>query len=408
MDKQIILAGWLIDGTGAAAIKNQLLTIRNGSILSIGPAVSEIPYGNNLWLDLSEHTVFPTLFDCHTHMALSGVLDPACRRTQGSNGYQAVSAIISGHVQNYLNHGVLCSRDGGDRHSHVLRYKMECADLNRIPFQLQTSGNAWHRDGRYGKFIGRAVPGGRDPVSVIEKCIGQNADHVKVIQSGLNSLSMFGKQTEPQFEKDAISRIFSFCRSRGIGLMIHANGEKPVGIAIDGGCDSIEHGFFMGEENLKKMADARVTWVPTTVTMKAYAEHAPVDSPESQVARKTLDHQLEQLLSARRYGVRVALGTDAGSPGVYHGKAVVEELGLLVSAGYSIEAAIECATRNAAVLMNGGMTGRLGVGDPASFVAVKGSPSGIPERLSVIDVIMASGRLIVTSNAAETTGPIHE
>ena len=160
--------------------------------------------------------------------------------------------------------------------------------------------------------------------------------------------------------------------------MIHANGEKPVGIAIDGGCDSIEHGFFMGDENLQKMADARITWVPTAVTMKAYAEqHASRKRRGAGCARKTLDHQLKQLSSARRYGVPVALGTDAGSPGVYHGKAIVEELRLLVSAGYSVEEAVGCATMNAAALMKSPVPGCLRVGDPASFVAVKGNPSQV-------------------------------
>ena len=61
--------------------------------------------------------------------------------------------------------------------------------------------------------------------------------------------------------------------SRGLSVMVHANGEAPVRIAAMAGCRSVEHGFFMGSENLSRMADRGVTWVPTAVTMQAYAEH---------------------------------------------------------------------------------------------------------------------------------------
>ena len=401
MDKQTIPVGWLIDGTGAAAAKNMRLTIEAGRIISIEPADSETPNSGNPRLDLSDHTLLPTLCDCHVHLAISGSLDPARRSERGSLEYKAMEPIISGHIRDCLRHGVLSVRDGGDCQGHVLQYKTDCEELNRIPFRLRTPGIAWYREGRYGKFIGRAVSAGKDPAPDMEAWTRQSIDHIKVIQSGINSLSTFGRQTEPQFEKEALSRIFRLCKSSGIGLMIHANGEIPVGIAVDAGCDSIEHGFFMGNENLQKMADSRITWVPTVVAMKAYAEHAPLDSVESQVARKTMDHQLAQLSSARQYGVPVALGTDAGSPGVHHGRAVAEELRLLVSAGYSIEEAISCATMNAATLMKREVPGRLSVGAPASFVAVKGSPSEVPDRLSSIDLIMVSGRLITLSQETE-------
>ncbi|AQV01094.1 hypothetical protein [Desulfococcus multivorans] len=61
--------------------------------------------------------------------------------------------------------------------------------------------------------------------------------------------------------------------------MVHCNGETPVAIAVEAGCDSVEHGFFMGEENLRRMADMGTVWVPTAVTMKAYARMLPQDAP---------------------------------------------------------------------------------------------------------------------------------
>ena len=113
-------------------------------------------------------------------------------------------------------------------------------------------------------------------------------------------------------------------------IMVHANGRLPVEFAVEAGCDSIEHGFFMGGENLKKMADRQIFWVPTAVTMQALA----ANTPQSGAALKILENQLEQMRRARELGVPIVAGTDAGSFGVRHGMALAEELALMLEAGF--------------------------------------------------------------------------
>jgi len=113
----------------------------------------------------------------------------------------------------------------------------------------------------------------------------------------------------------------------------------------------------MGRENLKRLAEKQITWVPTAFTMEAYARTLPKRSRESQVARKNLDHQLEQIRQAKDFGVRMVVGTDAGSLGVHHGEAVCEEIGLFLVAGLGLVEAVQSATSLGAAL--------LGLGDRA-------------------------------------------
>lgn len=47
--------------------------------------------------------------------------------------------------------------------------------------------------------------------------------------------------------------------------MVHANGQEAVRVALEAGRDSIEHGHFMGNDNLSKMAEKGIIWVPTDV-----------------------------------------------------------------------------------------------------------------------------------------------
>jgi imidazolonepropionase-like amidohydrolase len=388
-NRRKVLAGYLIDGTGGAARKNILMVIEKGRIVEMRPFFRNMEAVEDLWLDLSGCTVLPPLMDCHVHLCIAGSLQRDNLYLQSE--YESCLHLMKKHTLDYLRHGVLCVRDGGDTAGNTLRYKTSDLKTTNFRFCLKAAGPAWHIEGRYGGFIGRAVQEGDDPFTVIEGGVGSGIDHIKLIQSGLNSLTDYGRQTAPQFNSETIGRIYDFSRKIGAGLMVHANGDAPVATAIEGGCDSIEHGYFMGDLNLRKMADAQIAWVPTAVPMKAYLKHTKKGSVESDVARRTLDHQLGQLAKARKYGVAVALGTDSGSPGVLHGKAVTQELKLLTAAGYTVEEAVVCATLNAARLLKTDLPGYLAVGTPATFIALRGGPSDVLAGGPVETVVVEGG-----------------
>jgi imidazolonepropionase-like amidohydrolase len=154
----------------------------------------------------------------------------------------------------------------------------------------------------------------------------------------------------------------------------------------------------MGVENLKIMAEKGIVWVPTACTMKAYAEHMKHGSIEHEVSRMNLDHQLEQISKARELGVTVALGTDAGSIGVHHGSAVIEELKLLITAGYSLPEAVRCASCNGARLFGIEGSGVISEGMAATFLVVKGDPSKLPDSLGSLDLIYCKGNIVNYKN----------
>ncbi|HKI48598.1 MAG TPA: amidohydrolase family protein, partial [Desulfobacteria bacterium] len=163
---------------------------------------------------------------------------------------------------------------------------------------------------------------------------------------------------------------------------------------LEAGCSSIEHGFFMGKENLALMADSRVFWVPTACTMKAYGKYAGESGGEGRMALRNLEHQLEQIATAKAFGVPIALGTDSGSMGVCHGSALVDELGLFLDAGFSIEEAIQCASLNTATLMGLDGRGIVKKGMRADFVVAKGHPSELPEGLKSVSKIHVGDRFL--------------
>jgi len=389
-----ILAGWLIDGTGGPIRRDVVVQVVDGMIVNVKKTLSiqdALSAPHTMVVDLSHCTLLPGLVDSHVHLTMSGTSDPQIRQRQLSFTFDQAESVISMHLEQHLFRGIVAVRDGGDAAAHTLRYKNERLPSEKLPIHVKCAGKAWRARGRYGRLIGRPPEDG----STLAQCImsrERRGDHVKVVNSGLNSLTQFGKETLPQFSPEELEAAVQACRKHGLKVMVHANGALPVRVAVDAGCHSIEHGFFMGTENLERMAELQVFWAPTTFSMRAYAGELPAGSLEVDVSMKNLEHQLKQLTHARRLGIPVVVGTDCGSLGIHHGSAFAEELKLFMEAGFSVPEAIQCATFEGARLL--GMENELGQlkrGMPATFVALRGDPSSLPDSLSNPESVYVRG-----------------
>ena len=386
----LLKTGWLINGSGGPVKKDMLLHIENGFIKSINK-VNRFDLNNRNLLDFSDCSMIPCLVDCHVHLFMSGTNNQKIRKNQINADFNDIKNIILKHINQALSCGVTGLRDGGDSQAHALRYKTECFDYNKFPIDLRITGKAWRNHGRYGKLIGR-TPGENETLANAIENDHTQIDHVKIVNSGLNSLIQFGKETLPQFNLQEMKNAVKAANHLGRKVMVHANGRLPVNIAIESGCQSIEHGFFMGKENLQKMSDKNIMWVPTAFTMKAYSQYLNNRSIEAEIAEKNLEHQLKQIFQAREIGVPIALGTDAGSLGVHHGSSVFEELKLFMEAGFSIQEAVKCASLNGARLLGiDNKTGVLEKGSKACFIIIKGNPLNLFNNINPIKAVFING-----------------
>lgn len=381
-----IRVGWLIDGGGGPIKKDQKLTAENGRIRSIEPFDPSVCDVKDV-TDLSHATVLPTLVDAHVHLAFSGTLDSEQRRLQLQQSYSEVENAVHQHVETCVENGVVAVRDAGDRHGWVNKSR----PIDKWPFHICATSWAWHAPGRYGRMIGQAPAKHESLLKAVQRG-SENIDHIKILQSGINSLKHFGYETPPQFTLSEIISVRQYAHQKKIAVMVHANGVKPVHIALEAQCDSIEHGYFMGNDNLHRMADQQVFWVPTMIPMAALTLPEVIrSSMQNSIALRTLEHQMAQVLKAYEIGVPIVLGTDAGSLGVNHGIAVRQELALLIKAGLSVNRAVQCATQNAALLMGLKNRGVIRPGARADFIVIPGRPEKIESGLEKIESIFREG-----------------
>lgn len=390
-ETRFLRVGAIIDGSGGPVRRNQRLCLAGGRIAEIEEDRPDDRPDPAETVDLRRCTILPPLVDAHVHFFMSATGDRKVRKWQLTADYQQLLAAMTGHASELLRHGVLAARDGGDRGAYALQFRDD--SLRPEPLLVKAVGRGWHREGRYGRLIGRSPRAGE---SLAEALAGETeaVDQVKIVNSGYNSLKVFGHETAPQFDVLELAAAVAVAGGRGRRVMVHANGREPVRIALLAGCHSIEHGFFMGRDNLALMADRGTFWVPTACTMQAFLDNLDdlgVDA-DPRVIANNLEHQLEQLALARELGVRVAIGTDAGSLGVYHGQSLAAEMQLFMKAGYSLAETVACATTKGAALLEVGDFGILRKGAAATFLVVPGEPADLPHSLSLLQEIFLFGQ----------------
>lgn len=391
MEGKHFYAEWLIDGSGSPIQKKILLTVEDGIITEMVEVEGDAANLQKDFVDFSYCTILPPLIDCHAHLALSGCVDSESRKEQLLFDYESAEKLIQQNLHYHLSHGVFAVRDAGDKNGYVSTFCSLHGNVRELRTTIKSSGCAWYRQGHYGSSLGKVVDREIDQKLTQHENSG---DFIKIINSGVNSLQEFAKETKSQFSAEELSQIVELGNAQGKPVMVHANGKGPVKNAIDAGCSSIEHGFFMGDENLKMMAKEGIVWVPTVYAMQACGENIEGSDHlnDKKVAGQTVENQLQQLAKARQLGVSVAVGTDSGSIGVRHGESLVLEMKMLLHAGYSLVEAVCCATRNGARLLGMDDIGHLKVGKPATFIVARATPAMLIRKLAYLEAMYNEGR----------------
>ena len=155
---------------------------------------------------------------------------------------------------------------------------------------------------------------------------------------------------EPQFELDDVKLIVATAKAENRSVFAHCSGIMGLRIAAAAGLGSIEHGFFMSEEVLKIMRDNDVAWTPTFCPVHAQWANPEAMKWSAQTVshlKRILDSHAEHLKRAHDMGVTLLLGTDAGSMGVEHGKAMLTEMRCYLDAGLPHHAILRAATSTA-------------------------------------------------------------
>ena len=180
----------------------------------------------------------------------------------------------------------------------------------------------------------------------------------------------------------------------------HTYGGIGMQRALDGGCDSIEHGLLLDDAAIAQMKK-QGTWYCPTLTVY-YTDWSPEDTPEGKRDRaRVSDHEVS-FKRAMQAGLKIVFGTDVGDfPWT---EPIAEEFNHMSKLGMPPMEAIRSATIRPAEML--GMQGEIGVIAPGAYadiIAVRGNPLTDIMELGRVNFVMKDGQVFVkdsTSNAA--------
>ncbi|MDP6037615.1 MAG: amidohydrolase family protein, partial [Candidatus Latescibacteria bacterium] len=247
-------------------------------------------------------------------------------------------------LKKILKTGVIAMRDGGDKDGVGLTLKSE---QNGNASSITSPGPAIYHKGRYGSFIGSPLENHDTPEACVTARIAEGADHIKVVPTGIINFQKGQVTKEPQMSAEETSAFVAAAKKQNKHVMAHASGTEGIENAIRGGVDTIEHGFFVTNEQLAYMRDNNVAWVPTFVPVQVQVDEADKMGWSKKIIgnlQKILDDHALRLQEADEMGVTIIAGSDAGSCGVAHGLGLLYELELMEQAGLSPQKNLHAVT----------------------------------------------------------------
>jgi len=405
-----IRAGSVIDGKSDRPRRDQVIVIHGNRIESVtDAATAKIPAGATV-IDLSKTTVLPGLIDSHTHIFLQGE-DPA-QGGYDANILNAPLALRAARAtvaaRRALEQGFTTLRDVETEGAGYGDIGIKQAiDQGYIPGpRLFVSTRAISTTGGYpleGYAPELDMPKGAQIVDgpvearkAAREQLDHGADWIKVYMTHRSWVGKNGELvSQPTLTVEELRAIVDETHGWGKKVACHAYGGIGLHRALDGGCDSIEHGLDLDDAAISQMLKQGTWYVPTISAY--YGDWAPADTPAGQRDRLRVSLHEPSFKKAMKSGVKIVFGTDMG--GIPWTESIAQEFSRMTDLGMQPMDAIQSATSRAAVMLD--MDGKIGVLAPGGFadvIAVSGDPLRDIKALENVQFVMKDGKVFKNEN----------
>ncbi|HEV2114203.1 MAG TPA: amidohydrolase family protein [Terriglobales bacterium] len=401
----VIRAGTLIDGISSEPRANQYIVVRNNRIESVSGDAPNLP--NAELIDLSHATILPGLTDAHTHMFLQGE-DPALggydvQLLQFSQSYRAARATVS--ARRALEQGFTTIRDletegAGYGDLGIKRAVNEGwipgPRIFGVGRAISTTGG-YPLEG-YAPEIQDALPKGVQMIDgpvearkAAREQLSNGVDWIKVYMTHRSWIDRKGNfVTQPTLTVEELKAIVDEAHGWRKKVACHAYSGEGLQRALDGGCDSIEHGLDISDAQIAQML-RQGTWYCPTLSVYYY-DWAPANTADGKRDRARADLHGKSFSRALKAGVKIVFGTDIG--GIPWSDPIAQEFARMVEFGMTPMQAIQSATlRSAELLDMQGDIGAVAPGDYADIVAVSGDPLKDVNVLKNVGFVMKDGKV---------------
>jgi imidazolonepropionase-like amidohydrolase len=355
-------------------------------------------------IDLSSQTCLPGLIDSHTHLSSEGSPTQYVDEFHWNLADYVVRSTL--YARRTLLAGFTTVRNLGDRQNETvaLRNAINAGLLTGPRIYTagvaigSTGGHADPTDGYSYDLAGDPGPekgiinSVEDAAKAVRLHYKRGDDVIKIMPSG-GVLDQSASGDNSQLTLEEIKAVVATAHDYGFTVAAHAHGAESIRRAVVGGVDSIEHGTYMDDQDMKLMKEHGTWYVPTIIAGDFVAHKAAIPGyfPPQVAAKAAAIGPLILGTAGRAYkaGVKIAFGTDAG---VYPHGENAHEFELMVQAGMPPLYAIQAATVHASELLKHDKDlGSVTAGKFADVVAVTGNPLDNIGLLKQMSFVMKEG-----------------
>jgi len=448
-----LVGATLVDGTGAAPVRNAVVVLRDGKIDCVGARdACPVPEGVTT-LDVSGQWITPGLIDAHVHFSQTGWADgrPDTLDLREQYPYDSTEAELESHPErffrSYLCSGVTAVFDVGG-YPWTVSLSRRGQDDTRAPSYvaagpLLSTSDHWLN-----------LPASRQFIFLKDEAAARSG--VRYLKSiGAAAVKVWYIVTPEQtVEKSAPAVLAAGDEARNVGLplIVHATGLPEAKVALRAGAKLLVHSVeeaAVDQEFLELAKTQGTIYTPTLTVLDGYRQMFEatantnaivVDDPNGCVDAGTLakleatsrvgagrvppadiagikalaERQGPVLASnlkrVSEAGIPIAMGTDAGNPFTLHGPSIYAEMEAMEKAGLTPMQVLVSATQGGSRALGREKTlGTLEKGKTADLLVVGADPTVSIANLRRVRQVMHGGvlrsieelRAVVTAGAKQ-------
>jgi len=361
----------LFDGT--TAITDAALVVEGGLITWVGKRsrAPKTPKGErSRTLEAAAPFVIPGMINCHAHLTLEGSTDFSAEARQ-HDALATLKAFTNARAM--LRAGVTTVRDLGANGAMVVELGRAIEHGTVEGPRIVAAGRGITTTGGHGAEVGRVADGPDDVRRAAREQIAAGASVIKIFSTG----GVLGEGAGPELSQYTIEETRAAveeAHKAGLRITTHAHGAEGMRIATEAGVDSIEHCTLLDQKTIRLIKERDVALVPTFSALKAIiGNEDKIPAQAMERAKVVAAKHQEGVRAAHKAGVRIASGTDSGTPFNRHAD-YARELLYLTEVGLTRLEALVAATSCAADVVGRPSAGRIAAGMWADLVFVDGDP----------------------------------